>query len=281
LIKLRKIGLVANPSNPESARAAGELADFIRSLGMGAVFEDVYSRSDAVIVLGGDGSVLRAAPEAAAAGVPLMGVNMGNLGFLTDVGRIGAEEAILRLKSGDFRVEKRAMLSASVMGADYQALNDVCAVNTRVTGLVELELLVNDERIDTFRADGVIVATPTGSTAYNFSAGGPILKPDARMMVITPICPHTFYARPFVVPADDVVVIVPRRAPFGVTIAVDGWNTVELGEGRCARITRSTRETMIIKTNKLGFYDVLRQKMAGGFRHEAETSIEDSSDNKG
>lgn len=229
--------------------------------------EDIYETSDFLIVLGGDGTLLNAGRKTAQYNVPLLGINLGTKGFLTDGDRNDVENSIDKILQNDYKVEKRIMLEAAVInkystGESYIALNDVCVSRGVFSTIVNIRVYVNNEYLDTYRADGIIVSTPTGSTAYNLSAGGPILKPDTQIFAITPICPHALHARSIVVSADDIVTIeIGGHVRGELLISVDGQAGTSIGKEDVIRVKRSKYCTTIIKTNDLGFYDILRKKL--------------------
>ena len=167
----------------------------------------LFEKSEFLIILGGDGTMLRASHNAAIFNKPMLGINLGTLGYLTDVDRHEGFQAIDKVLKNDYKKEKRMMLEInSELPQSYRmALNDVCISRGASAKLITIVVMVNGLHMDTLRADGIILSTPTGSTAYNLSAGGPILKPDSEMIVITAVCPHALYTRPWVIDADDIV----------------------------------------------------------------------------
>jgi len=203
------------------------------------------------IILGGDGTMLRHSHQAATQGIPMIGINLGTLGFLTDAEKVDGFAALAKVISGDFRVEKRLMLET----CGKLALNDV--VLGSVGGLKTFKIYVNDCFWEEIRADGIIVATPTGSTAYSLSAGGPILIPDGQMMVVTPVCPHSLSSRPVVVGADDIVKI---SAGQNAKIILDGEECGELVANEMITIKKSVHSAKIIKTSPDRFHDILKRK---------------------
>lgn len=241
-----------------------------------ADMQAIYGESEFLVILGGDGTILRVAKGAALHETPLLGVNLGTLGYLTDVEASQAFESLAKALEGGYTLEKRMMLEAHIITEDaggeaYIALNDVCVSRGVFSRMVLLTLTINDEYIDDYRADGIIIATPTGSTAYNLSAGGAILKPNAEMIAVTPVCPHMLYARPLVIPAGDVVKI---RLGAGVNtdgvITLDGQNRIPFLPDNVVTIRRSNYYTSIMKTNENSFFDILRLKLMGGIGKDAE-----------
>jgi len=221
-----------------------EVIDFLTGKGVAVT----NSNPNFVVILGGDGTILRYSRQRT--DVPIIGINLGTLGFLTDVEKDEGLAALEKVISGNFSVESRMMLETNT---GEIALNDV-VINSK-GGLTSFSIYVNDVFWDTVRADGIIIATPTGSTAYNLSAGGPILIPNGQMIAITPICPHSLSSRPVVVGAEDVIKI-SATAEFLVTL--DG----ETGEqtSDVLTITKSNHQAKIIKTAPSYFHDILKRK---------------------
>ena len=180
-----------------------------------------------------------------------------------------AEYAIDKVLNGNYKLEKRMMLESTIAAGDKRmegmlALNDICITRGNLYKILEFNVFVNDEYVDTLRADGVIICTPTGSTAYNLSAGGPVLKADAQIIAITPISPHTLTSRPIVVSADDVVTVEvnPSREDTDFTISADGQENLTLTGKNVVQVRRAKECTTIIKTNVQSFYSVLRHKLS-------------------
>ncbi len=220
--------------------------------------------TEGIIVIGGDGTLIAAARDVVDTDLPMLGVNQGTLGYLTDVEVDGLGTALDRLIDDRFEVEERMMLCGRVTSAEGQllaesrALNDVVIRASGSLRIVEYEVSVNGRFLSNFRADGIIVCTPTGSTAYSMSAGGPIIEPRAQMMVITPICPHTLNTRSIVLSADDTVSVSVKD---GDSVAFfDGHSSVELKEGDIVDVRRSSKVTHIIRINPGSFLSVLSNK---------------------
>ena len=230
--------------------------------------EELYHHSDFLISLGGDGTLLGVGRRTAEYNKPILGINLGHLGFLTAEDNSKAENAIEKVLAGAYTVENRMMLDVSVSAEPQKlqgilALNDVCITRGFSSKILEFHVFVNHEYVDTLRADGVIICTPTGSTAYNLSAGGPILKGDAEIIAITPICPHTLTSRSIIVSADDVITVeVCTRADEDFIVSADGQVVMSLKRKNVVQVRKAQHHTTIMKTNNLGFYDVLRQKLA-------------------
>ena len=224
---------------------------------------------DAVVVLGGDGTLLSMADAIGAAGVtvPILGINFGSLGFLTEVTLDEVFPALEAMLSGGARVEDRMMLrSTTRRGGEelpaYLALNDVVVTKAASARMIDLSVFVGDEFVTRVKADGLIVATPTGSTAYNLAAGGPIVEPRLDALILTPIAPHTLTNRPIVIPASSPVRVQPvmdERAELYVTF--DGQAGFQLQPGDEIRICRAERMLRLIRPTNRSYFDVLRQKL--------------------
>jgi len=230
------------------------------------------TRSDLLVVLGGDGTILRGARLVAGRGTPVVGVNMGGFGFLAELNTEDLFHMVPDLVAGRFHVDERMMLGAQVDhsgdASSLLALNDMVVSKSGVARVLWLRVTVNGEGLASYPADGVIVATPTGSTAYSLSAGGPILHPQVAALVITPICPHTFNSRSLVVGPDDVVTIEVITPAVEATLTVDGRVGVSLGEARRVRVRRASQTTRFVRLGEPSFYSILRTKLAWGGRGE-------------
>jgi len=229
--------------------------------------ESVYSEANILIVLGGDGTILEAARRAAQRGTPILGVNMGRLGYMAEL-EMGELEQLPRLLTGDYQIEKRSMLRVELLSGNElksfcYALNDAVISNGSVSRIIDLELSEGGVHVANYRADGLIIATPTGSTAYSMSAGGAIVDPRVECFCVTPICPHSFIARPLVFSDRSTLEIrnVCQREKM-LYLTVDGRMNFELYRNQTVRITKSNLETKLIRLKTCGFYDKLRQKMS-------------------
>ena len=230
---------------------------------------ELYSHSDLLISLGGDGTLLGIGRRTARFEKPILGINLGTLGFLTAEEKTHAEAAIDKVLGGEYKLEKRMMLECSIAKGDERtsgiiALNDICITRGNLYKILEFHVFVNDEYVDTLLADGVIICTPTGSTAYNLSAGGPVLKADAEIIAITPISPHTLTSRPIVVSAEDTVTVEvrPSREDTPFMVSADGQDNFTLTGRNVVQIRKAEACTTIIKTKPQSFYDVLRHKLS-------------------
>jgi NAD+ kinase len=224
---------------------------------------------DLLVVLGGDGTFLYGASLVADHGVPLLGVNLGGLGFLTHYALNEAREAVTAAAGGRLPIDERMRLRVSVREAGQivetrQALNEAAITQRSIARLLDLSAELDGTVVSRYRADGLIVSTPTGSTAYNLAAGGPILTPDLEAIVLTPICPHTLTNRPVVVRPDSKIV-VNNRGSNPVTLTVDGQWSRELGPGDAIEVNRASRPLRTFRPRS-PFFAILRQKLAWGER---------------
>jgi NAD+ kinase len=234
-----------------------------------ALGKEVVALADAMVVLGGDGTLL-AASRLLERSIPVLGVNFGSLGFLTEITPAELFPTLEGVLEGRFEHEDRRLLRAVVhrRGHDdvtVDVLNDVVINKAGPSRIIELDVVVDGRFVSSFRADGIIVSSPTGSTAYNLAAGGPILRPTLPAMVITPICPHMLSHRPLVV-GDEVRVEVRLRAARGVDVytALDGQETFALGEGDGAEITGSPLRLKLVIARGRDYFEVLRTKLKWG-----------------
>lgn len=223
--------------------------------------KELFINSNFIVILGGDGTILRWSKKIAKYNKNILGINIGNLGYLTDVNREDAKKAIQKVVKGDYIVEKRMMIKATINGMDYLALNEVNINNGNTSRMVSLGIDINGKFVDDFNADGLIISTPTGSTAYNLSAGGPILKPDTKLMAITYVCPHALFTRPYVISADDKIRVYITNEDILAYLSLDGQQSIPIKYGDSVYIEKSQLYTNIIKTTHLNFYEILRKKM--------------------
>ena len=243
--------------------SAAELDEAARSAAPSASMDEIGTTCGLVIVLGGDGTFISVARQVAAHGVPIIGVNQGRLGFLTDLSLSSLPETLPRLLAGEYREERRVLLRAtsSVAGSpEYLAVNDVVVNRGGATSLVDLEISLNDRFAYGFRADGVIVATPTGSTAYALSAGGPIMAPFVNAFTIVPIAPHALTNRPIVVADDSVIRITVARAREALA-SIDGHHVIALNEGDSVVLKRADATVRLWHPLDYDYYHTLREKL--------------------
>lgn len=287
--KIERASLVTNFNIYEKARLAIEVAKKLNAVGCEVITSNynrekierfksnvkityvpndkLYRSCDMAVVLGGDGTILESARRVAPIGIPIVGINLGRLGYMAEleVGEIDKLEQIVR---GDYETEERSMLSVDIVTGDGRirsssyALNDAVISNGSISRIVDLELSEGGVLISSYRSDGIIISTPTGSTAYSMSAGGAVVDPRLSCICVTPICPHSLSARPIVFPDSATISIknVCQREKM-LYLTIDGRANFELFRGESVEITRSPLTTKFIKLNQSGFYIKLRQKM--------------------
>jgi len=232
---------------------------------------EFLSALDCLLVLGGDGTLLRSARQSAPRGIPLLGVNLGRVGFLTEVDRPELFADLEKLLRGDYFLEERMMLEACVLRGNrvierVAGLNDAVITKGAFARLITLETYVNEEYVSTYPADGLIVASPTGSTAYSLSAGGPVATPELDLMLVTPICPHSLWARPLVISAGSRVKVILRSEKGGVMLTMDGQHGYPLEQNDIVLVQRAACRAKFIRLKSRSFFHLLRQKLNEGER---------------
>lgn len=289
---IRCVGVIVKPHQPEAVATICQLAAWLSERGIklagtpqierdaveaatGCVIEvlepeELAARVDLMVVLGGDGTMIAAARMLGDHEVPVLGVNFGTLGYLAE---FRPEEMIPTLASivvGEtYCLDRRVMLTAEIhRGAERlpgnHVLNDVVIGKSALARIIEMEMRLNGLFVNTFRADGLIVSTPTGSTAYNLSAGGPVIYPSMNAVVVTPICPHTLSNRPLVVPDDSVIEITLRTPEEEVAVTLDGQVGFPLEFGDRVRIRRSSTTFNLLQPPNRNYFEVLRDKLRWG-----------------
>lgn len=228
---------------------------------------EIYGECDFIIVLGGDGTILNVARQCAVYSTPILGVNLGHLGFLAEVDNNEVFDAVEKLYNNDFQIDKRMMIEASVIKNDMEivnfvALNDIVVTRGAFSRMVQLKTFVNEQYLDTYLADGIIISSPTGSTAYSLSAGGPIVCPNVELLVITPICPHTLHSRSIIVSNTDVVKVEIERENQDVMITTDGQQGYKLSPSDVVYIKKSSKYTNLIRIKNRNFFNLLRTKLS-------------------
>ncbi|NLL18644.1 MAG: NAD(+)/NADH kinase [Clostridia bacterium] len=278
-----RIGMVTNPEKPKAASVAQYIANWAAETGIELVIceqLDSYLNNhpltiwaqnnlDCVLVLGGDGTFLSVARKLAPLGIPLLGVNLGHLGFLTGIELSGLQQGLDALAQQDIQFENRMMLEAEVRRNEaepeiFHALNDMVITKGAFSRMVRLTVSVSGQYVDTFPADGVIVSSPTGSTAYCLSAGGPIVSPELEAMILTPICPHNLYSRPMVISPTEKVSISMITQGVEAMLTVDGQQGVFLKHGDVVTVRKAPFYTRLVRLKSRTFFAVLRDKLQEG-----------------
>lgn len=245
-----------------------------RKLGWKYDAGQVPAGTECILVLGGDGTLIQAAGAFKDTGIALYGINLGTLGFLADTDKAGMFKAMDKLLSDDFFIEKRMMIQGKHWREKEErktcfALNDIAIMRKGSFRVLQLNIAVNGEHLYTYKADGILISTPTGSTAYNLSAGGPIVSPTASIMILTPICPHTLNKRSIVLSAEDVISITLEEKDVSgsgqeeeAEIIFDGNNAIPMGYADRVDICKAEMSTRLLRTNSLSFLENLRKKMS-------------------
>ena len=282
-MKMRKFGIITNGYKDPNLNMTHMIADYIRNKGGEAtiITEDhgeildyeamnyakIPEGVEMLLVLGGDGTLIRVATGIRQNRVPLIGVNLGTLGYLCEVDTDSIYQAIDALMVGDYTIEERMMLKGKTPDNDKtrSALNDIVIHRSGSLSILQLHLYVNGEKLCTYNADGIILSTPTGSTGYNMSAGGPIVDPQANLIVLTPINAHTLNTRSIVLSADDTIEVEMGSRRFQrdevALVSCDGDAIVELKVGDRFQITKSDHIIQIVKLSKESFLEILSKKM--------------------
>ncbi|GEJ55374.1 NAD(+)/NADH kinase [Anaeromyxobacter diazotrophicus] len=273
----RSVGIVHKQSSRAAAACAAEAAAAIAARGLTVLVDEQEAarRADLVLVLGGDGTLIHAARILAGRPAPILGVNMGSLGFLTEVPQAELYQALDHVLSGQAVLSERMKLRVHVHRQapgggelkllDTEVLNDAVMAKGTLSRMAEFEVTCSDDLVTTYKADGIIVATPTGSTAYSLAANGPILFPTMRGVILTPICPHMLTQRPIVLPDDRTLNI--RLAPESeVYLTLDGQTGLQLQPGDRVQIKQSQNRVLLVQSPRIDYFGILRTKLRWGER---------------
>ncbi len=283
---MKKIGIICKKGRPEPQEILKELLPWLRQKGYES-FVDIetasalnvkgYSRNeiptivDVILVLGGDGTMLSVSRLVAGKGVPILGINLGSMGFITEINRDEIYNIVDKILTNGCAAEERLMLTAAIHRAgeritEYTVLNDVVINKGALARIIDLETFINDTYVTTFKADGLIISSPTGSTAYSLSAGGPIVYPTLDSIVLTPICPHTLTNRPIVLPDDAKIEITLKAMSEDVYLTLDGQVGVSLRMGDTIEINKSPFKTRLLIPCERDYFKILRTKLKWGER---------------
>lgn len=284
---IRRVTVIAKIGPPEAPRIAAELARWLEQRGVhvdldietsralrrkDGVRRDVLPRgTDLAIVAGGDGTLLSVARAAVPRGVPILGVNLGSLGFLTELQPDELYDGLQKVLSGAYSIEERQALRVRHrrgrrVRSEHAVLNDAVITKSALARMITLDVRVDGEDVATYTSDGLILSTPTGSTAYNLSAGGPILDPRMEAVVIAPICPHTMTYRPLVVPGSARVEVTLESDKEPVHLTLDGQVGFPMEHGDIVAVDTHPRPVLLVRVSDLGFFEVLRRKLRWGER---------------
>lgn len=279
--------VITNPTKDAELKIATSIRNWLMDHGMSCIVdigarkpggegysykEQVSLEVDCIIVLGGDGTLLQAATDLADKEIPFLGINMGTLGFLAEVNKSDIDDALEKLIRNEYEIEKRMMLlgkSFDLTGNkkdEARALNDIVITRKGSLEIINFNIYVNNQFLHRYYADGMIVSTPTGSTGYNLSAGGPIVEPGAEVILLSPICPHSMQSRSIVLSPEDEVMVEIESGRDGeiqeVEAIFDGCHRISLCTGEKIRIRKSDKTTGIVKLSHVSFLEVLHRKMS-------------------
>ena len=278
---IRKVALIHKLGEPEAARLGEELSDWLRRRDLEVLLPelkiepcgptsslDEEAACDLVVVLGGDGTLLSVA-RAVQGRAPILGVNMGTLGFLTEINRGELYPSLVEVLAGRYSLEERSLLEVDLRRAAgsvarYRVFNDAVVTKSALARIIRLVVRIDGHFVAVYRADGLILSTPTGSTAYNLSAGGPIVHPSLPVVVITPICPHTLSQRPLVVPHDCEIEVTLDTAQEEVYLTLDGQEGGTLSHRDAIRVRPAADRVRLVQVSRRTFYDALRSKLRWG-----------------
>jgi NAD+ kinase len=289
--EIRRVGVLLKPHHPEAVRTICRLLEYLNARGITLVAvpcdhcaeieretncklevletEQLAASVDLIVVLGGDGTMISTARLLDNRSVPVLGINYGRLGYLTEVRVEEMTDALDAVLAGDYRLDSRLMLAAELWRGDEKllrnrVLNDVVVSKSALARIIEIETKLDAQLVNVFRADGLIVSTPTGSTAYNLSAGGPIIYPSMNAVVITPICPHTLSNRPLVVPDTAEIEVTLKTPQEEVALTLDGQVGFRLEAGDRVRIIKSRTTFNLVQPLTRNYFEVLRGKLKWG-----------------
>jgi NAD+ kinase len=282
---IRAVGLVAKYQEPKAAEMVRWLVPWLKKRGVKVYVENGIARSggissskkemaakaDLIISLGGDGTLLNIAPLIERPNVPILGVNLGGLGFITEVAANELKAVLSQTLKGDYQTEQRMTLEIQVKSKAakvqrFRVLNDAVITKGARSRIIDLETYVDNEYLCNYRADGLIISTPTGSTAYSLAAGGPILEPALSAIILTPLCPHTLTNRPIVVPGSAGIRVTLRSFGYTVFLSPDGQEGVRLNNGDRVEAREYGLPVSLIKMPSRSYFEILRDKLKWGER---------------
>ena len=279
--EIKKVGVILRPSTPELKSNFYRLEKIFNKHGievyldsisggmidaMGMEFEHLCKQCDALVTVGGDGTLIATVRRSFDYDIPVFGIYAGNLGFLADVGLDELDNFVAKLSKNEYRMDERSILEASIIEngekITMHAFNDIVLTRPSISNMIHLETLVDGKSFNTYYGDGVIVSTPTGSTAYNLSAGGPVLFPLTHVFSLTPICPHSLTQRPMVLPGEFSIEMKTPKNP--ALIIIDGQDMHELDVGESIHIQLATKTVKLIHREEFNYFDVLKEKLGWG-----------------
>jgi NAD+ kinase len=272
-LAVHRAGIITKPDDAESAEYARRLAAWFAGKNVETVLDEIHSGLDILLVLGGDGTLLHIAEQAALKSIPVVGINLGYLGFLTELTAPEAEQALDALLAGPVTIENRQMLQVQMLSQGesngrHLALNDVVINKRAPDRLLNLLAKANENVITSYKADGLIFSSPTGSTAYNLSAGGPLVHPGLAAILVTPICPFMLGSRPIILPADTVITtgFDERSSDAIAKIIVDGQHIWDMHQGDILEVRAASLPLQLVTSSSRDYFSILRTKLHWGFQ---------------
>ncbi|WKY46808.1 NAD(+)/NADH kinase [Eubacteriaceae bacterium ES3] len=283
--QIKQIGIYINLQKPESRNLAEDCIKTLQEFGFSVCLlkgqigcedqkviiydkDQFFKKPDCILVLGGDGTLLYVARQTCFNKIPIFGINLGKLGFLTESEASSYKNALNQLNNGNYYIEERMMLgcmvrSNGILSKKYVALNDVL-VKSRGFRMMDIQAYASGSKIDAFRADGLVISTPTGSTGYSLAAGGPVVSPRAGVMVLNPICPHRLHDRSYVLSEDEKITLKFGNRENDIMLTLDGQTTLSLIPEDEVEVFKSVHTTRLIRLNQIGYFDRLRIKLSSG-----------------
>jgi NAD+ kinase len=283
--KIKKVGIIANIRKATALECSAGLKKWLLEQGLEVFLDEeiaaaigdkdgldrrnLADKADLLVVLGGDGAMLRAARSVREFEIPIVGINLGTFGYLTEINLNEMYPSLARILRGDYSTEDRMMLDLQVIrnertSCEFTVLNDVVISRGNLSRIIDMETAVDDHYLTTFRADGLIISTPTGSTAYSLSAGGPIVFPSQNVIIVNPICPHTLTNRPIILPCNITVSVKVWSEEEGVNVDLDGQESVSLKSGDTLIVRRSRYVTTLVSSSNRDYLEILRSKLGWG-----------------
>ncbi|MDW7771716.1 MAG: NAD(+)/NADH kinase [Desulfobulbaceae bacterium] len=270
---IRLVGIITKLDSPRVQKIGGELAKWFSRRGVQTKIDSIVPEMDMLVILGGDGTLLHVADQASRYDIPVTGINLGNLGFLTEVAESEMYQALQEILSGSGAIEKRMMLKARMVGDDDTeereslfCLNEVAIVKGNKEKVIRLCSWSDEEYITTYKADGLIISTPTGSTAYNLSAGGPIVHAQLEAILVTPICPFMLASRPVLLSPRVRITTQLADSASDVKVMVDGRHTWDMREKNCLVVEAAEKPLQLYSSPNKGYFEILRNKLNWGGR---------------
>lgn len=279
--KIKKIGVILRPNTPEIIDNFMKLKSIFESYNIevlleensaqmislkGSSFKELGLKCDILVTLGGDGTLISTVRKSFDFDIPILGIHAGNLGFLADLSLDELDSFIEKMLNDEYHIDERAILEATVIKNNQEikmyAFNDIVLTRTSISNMIHVEAFVDSKKFNTYYGDGVIASTPTGSTAYNLSAGGPVMFPMTNVFALTPICPHSLTQRPIVLPGKYTIEM--KTSEERALIIIDGQDMHELGLGESVFIKLATKTVKLIHNKDYNYFDVLKQKLSWG-----------------